>query len=140
MAQNRGKDVYRKGEDLEVVLPKRGKNDLLGERRRFPGEPRASGKLCRLTIKETSSKTDFKDFPSTLRAPPTNCFWKSIMVCKVCLHKFSWRIRHFLKNQGVIWKTIIAYNASKNVDLRQVFLCRFLRTVAKTFRSFSKFF
>ena len=89
MAQNRGKDVYRKGEDLEVVLPKRGKNDLLGERRRFPGEPRASGKLCRLTIKETSSKTDFKDFPNTLRAPPTNCFWKSIMVFKVCLQKFS---------------------------------------------------
>ena len=87
MAQNRGKDVYRKGEDLEVVLPKRGKNDLLGERRRFPGEPRASGKLCRLTIKETSSKTVLKDFPNTLRAPPTNGFWKSIMVCKVCLQK-----------------------------------------------------
>ena len=37
MAQNRGKDMSRKGEVLEVVLPKRGKNELLGKGSVFLG-------------------------------------------------------------------------------------------------------
>ena len=101
-------------------------------------ETGGSGRLCRLTIKWTSSKTVFKDFPNTLRVPSTACFnllhntknahfW-------ISLQNFSWRIS-FLKMQKNLWKVVAACNLFKNATLPHVFFYHILRTVPKDFRS-----
>ena len=126
--------MSRRGGVLEFALPGRGQNDLTGGKEVF--------KVYKLTIKWTLSKTVFKDFPNTLRAPPNDCFWESIYCITqknwyfwICLQNLFWRISHFLKMQGNE-----ACNFSKNAALTQVFFCYTLRTVTKNFRSFSRFF
>ena len=86
--QKRG--VSRKTEGvLEVAPPGRGPNELPWGRKGLPGGPGIGGNYDRLTIKCSSSKTVAKDFPYTLRVPPTDCF-KSMTSHKKCI---------FLKNE-----------------------------------------
>ena len=64
----------KRGGVLEIVLLGRGQMTNLGEGRICLWEARGRGKLYRLTIKRTSSKTVAKDFLYTLRVPSTDCF------------------------------------------------------------------
>ena len=66
---------------------------------------RSRGKLCRLTIKWTLSKTFAKDFPYTLRVPSTNCF-KSIASHK---NTYFSRISFYLDHFSLLWDTTLLY-------------------------------
>ena len=124
---------------LEVFLPGMETNDLPRRRKGLPGGLESRRKLYRLTIKWTSSKTSLKDFPNTLRAPPIECFWKSIN-CIIKNVYSEYVCVTFLQKLGKLWKIIEAFNVSKNVAIPQVFFIHILRTVPKNFWSFSKFF
>ena len=101
------------------------------------------GKLYTLTIKWTLSKITFKGFLDTLRIASTYYF-KPIASGKkayfwIFLQSFFWKTSA-LKMQGSLWKSISAYNVSKNAALPHVSFCHNLRIAPKNFWSFSKFF
>ena len=91
---------------VKVVLPWRGQMTYLVVRRVCLGT-RDRGKLYRLTIKQTSCKKVFKDFPYTARVLSTDCF-KSIAshkkmhtseyVCKSFLEELAFLLAETFEN------------------------------------------
>ena len=71
--QKRGANRKRWGSFGSCSAWEGGKLNTLGKEE-FAWETGGRGKLCRLTIKWTSSKIVVKDFPYTLRVLFTDCF------------------------------------------------------------------
>ena len=103
------------------------------------------GKLYRLIIKCKWSKSVFKDFLNTLRAPPV---YRSRSLYIVSHKKYislnmaanlSKTVPYFLKIHGNLWNVITVCYVSKNAAIILVFFCHISKTVPKSFQSFSWF-
>ena len=77
----------KRGEFWKLFCLGGGKWHTLGKEG-FTWGTRGRGKLYRLTIKWTSSKTVAKDFPYTLRVPSTDCFKSITKICIFLKNKF----------------------------------------------------